>query len=201
MRVFWDRGYEGASLEDLTKAMGINPPSLYAAFGNKQELYRQAVDHYEGGPGSNSAKALEAPTAREAAEQFLRSAVELHTDPKNPGGCLVAYGSLVGGRDSEQLRRDMARRRVKIVDNFTQRFEVAKASGDLPPDCDAAALARQLAATVFGLAVLARDGASRKDLHQVIAVVLSQWPGSKEETRVPRRRRSIKGPGRTDVRT
>src|SRR5207245_2576808 len=95
LQVFWRKGYEGASLPDLTEAMGINRPSLYAAFGNKEELFRTVVIRYIEGPAAFVRKALDEPTARAAAERLLTGAVDLVTDPKNPRGCLLVQGALV----------------------------------------------------------------------------------------------------------
>src|SRR5947207_13461768 len=92
LKVFWRKGYEGASLPDLTAAMGINRPSLYAAFGNKEELFRKVIARYVDGPASFVRKALEAPTARVAAERLLSGAIALVTDPRNPRGCLLVQG-------------------------------------------------------------------------------------------------------------
>src|SRR5438094_9922303 len=89
LKVFWRKGYEGTSLPDLTKAMGINRPSLYAAFGNKEELFRKALDRYAEGPAAYAAEALNEPTARAVAELLLEGSVNLLTDPRNPRGCLV----------------------------------------------------------------------------------------------------------------
>src|SRR6266404_3298466 len=89
LAVFWRNGYEGASLPTLTKAMGINRPSLYAAFGNKEALFRKAVERYDRGPASYTYKALKQPTARKVVEALLKGIVALLTTPKNPGGCLM----------------------------------------------------------------------------------------------------------------
>src|SRR6478672_4047067 len=97
LRLFWQKGYEGASLSDLTEAMGINRPSLYAAFGNKEELFRKAFDRYAAGPASFWGEALKAPTARAVAEQLLRGCVAAQTDPEGPKGCLAVQGALSCG--------------------------------------------------------------------------------------------------------
>ncbi|MGC3988741.1 MAG: TetR/AcrR family transcriptional regulator [Chthoniobacteraceae bacterium] len=94
MRVFWSKGYVGASLSDLTEAMGINRPSLYAAFGNKESLFRLALEHYGKGPASFLQQALDQPTARKVAETILFLNVEMLTDPSTPGGCLSVRGAL-----------------------------------------------------------------------------------------------------------
>src|SRR5688500_8021169 len=105
LKVFWRMGYEGASLDDLTEAMRINRPSLYAAFGNKENLFRKALARYAQGPAGHVCKALEAPTARAVAEQMLRGTVDLLTDPRHPRGCLIVQGALACGEGSERIRR------------------------------------------------------------------------------------------------
>src|SRR5438094_4748444 len=97
LRIFWRKGYAGASLPDLTRAMGINRPSLYAAFGNKEMLFRKALDRYAEGPAAYVCEALREPTARAVVERLLRGAIKLLTDPSNPGGCLAVHGALACG--------------------------------------------------------------------------------------------------------
>lgn len=133
MRVFWAEGYEGASLAALTEAMGINRRSIYAAFGNKEELFRKAVDRYVQGPGAFVAPALELPTARQVAEAMLHGGVEAHTAPGCPRGCLLVQSALAAGPESEPVRRDLAERREAGVGALRARFEKAQAEGDLPP--------------------------------------------------------------------
>src|SRR2546426_4232070 len=89
LRIFWKKGYEGATLPDLTRAMGINRPSLYAAFGNKEALFRKAIDRYIEGPACHLGEALEEPTARKVVERFVRGSIDLVTDPRNPRGCFL----------------------------------------------------------------------------------------------------------------
>src|SRR6266571_4767093 len=105
LRVFWRKGYEGATLSDLTKAMGINRPSLYAAFGNKEDLFRKALDRYAQGPAAYVREALSKPTARAVAQALLGGTVDLLTDPRNPHGCLMVQGTLACGTPTESVRR------------------------------------------------------------------------------------------------
>src|SRR5271154_4917814 len=107
MKVFWRKGYEGASLTDLTKAMGINRPSLYAAFGDKEALFRKVLDCYEAGPAAYFSEALSQPTARAAVEQLLRGAVDVMTAPRNPRGCLLIQGVLTCSEHESDLRKDL----------------------------------------------------------------------------------------------
>src|SRR5207253_2318901 len=156
LQVFWRKGYEGASLSDLTGAMGINRPSLYAAFGGKEALFRQAVDRYVEGPGAHVRQALEEPTARAAVERVLRRTVDLLTDPGTPPGCLLVQGALTCGEADEPIRRELASRRATGGAALRTRFERAIAEGDLPAGADPADLARFVATVIWGLAVQAR---------------------------------------------
>ena len=112
--VFWRKGYEGASLPDLTEAMGINRPSLYAAFGNKESLFRKALDRYVEGPAAYVAKALKQPTAREVAETLFYGGIELLTNPKNPRGCLAVQSALACGEAAATIRDELASRRKTL---------------------------------------------------------------------------------------
>ena len=176
LRVFWRKGYEGTSLPDLTKAMRINRPSLYAAFGNKEDLFRKVVDRYDSGVAGYTREALERPTACEVVERLLEGAVDLLTDAQNPGGCLMVQGALAAGRAGEVARRELAGRRAAGVAALRRRFRRAIAEGDLPAGADAAVLARFVATAMQGMAVQAASGASRKELRRVGDMFLSAWP-------------------------
>src|SRR3954469_8714838 len=132
LRVFWHRGYEGATLADLTEAMGINRPSLYAAFGSKEELFRKALDRYAEGPAAGMREALNEPAARAVAERLLGGAIDLVTDQRNPRGGRVVQGALACGEAAEPIRRKLVARRVASEVAARQRFERARADGDLP---------------------------------------------------------------------
>lgn len=172
LNVFWAKGYEGASLADLTAAMGINPPSLYAAFGNKEGLFRQALDRYGARHGRFSAEALAAPTARETVERLLAGAVEMATTAGSPRGCLLVQGALSCGDDADPIKRELAQRRQAGEVGLRKRFERAKAEGDLPPESDAADLARYVTTVLQGMAVQAAGGAKRKDLQKVAEMAM-----------------------------
>ena len=133
MQVFWQKGYEGTSLDDLTRAMGINRPSMYATFGDKQALFRKALDRYAEGPASFVRQALEEKTARAAAEKIMRGTVEMVTCPKNPHGCLLVQGALAPGEASDAVCRNVRSRRELGVTLMSRRFKRAQAEGDLPP--------------------------------------------------------------------
>ena len=176
LAIFWRNGYEGASLPALTKAMGINRPSLYAAFGNKEALFRKAVERYDRGPAGYTYKALKRPTAREVVEALLKGIIELLTTPKNPGGCLIVQGALACGKNANHVRLDLASRRAAGVAAMRRRFQRAIDEGDLPATADAQGLARFVATVMHGLAVQAASGATRKELLRVRDMVLRMWP-------------------------
>jgi AcrR family transcriptional regulator len=175
LRVFWRKGYEGASLPDLTKAMRINRPSLYGAFGNKEALFRKALDRYIEGPAAYIREALEEPTARSVAERLLRGAIDLLSDPRNPRGCLMVQGALACGEAAESIRRELVSRRVAGEVALRKRFERARAEGDLPADADPADLARYVVTVIRGMAVQAAGGASREELRRVASMALRAW--------------------------
>jgi AcrR family transcriptional regulator len=176
LSVFWCKGYEGSSMPDLTKAMGVSSPSLYAAFGSKEGLFLKVLERYESGPSSYGAKALKAPTARAVAEQLLAGAVELHGNARNPRGCLVVQSALACSDAADTVRRQLIALRVAKEDAVCRRLKRAKAEGDLPADSDPAALARYLRTVIYGMAVQAASGASRKDLRLVADIALRAWP-------------------------
>lgn len=176
MRLFWAEGYEGTTLAELTAVMGINRRSLYAAFGNKEELFRKAVDRYVEGPGAFVGPALQLPTAREVAATMLHDAVDAHTAPGCPRGCLLVQSALAAGPDGEPVRRDLAERREAGVRALRARFDRAQAEGDLSPAADPEALARYVATVGEGLAVQAAGGVGRQHLHRVVDQALSTWP-------------------------
>jgi AcrR family transcriptional regulator len=182
MRLFWAKSYEGTSVADLTKTLGISRPSLYAAFGDKQSLFRAALERYAAGPAGYVAAALAKPTAREVAEQLLRGAADLQASSRNPGGCLTVSGAIASGDEGDPVRQALNAHRTAGVALLRRRFEKAKAEHDLPKDSDAAALAHFLAAVVYGMAVLASGGASRKELEQVIRTAMKAWPARSEDS-------------------
>src|SRR5262245_12831015 len=176
MAVFWRRGYEGATLDELTAAMGISRPSLYAAFGGKEQLFRRALDRYVRGPAGYVREAMARPTAREAAEALLAGTVALLTEPGNPAGCLVVQGALACGEAAESVRRELAAVRVSGLHLIRKRLERARRDGDLPEGIDCGDLARYLTTVVHGLAVQAAGGATRKQLRRVADLAMQVWP-------------------------
>jgi AcrR family transcriptional regulator len=176
LKVFWRKGYEGTSLPDLTAAMGINRPSLYAAFGNKEALFRQALDRYAEGPAAYVRAAVEAPTAREVAERLLNGAVDLLTKPGNPKGCLMVQGALTCAEESNSVRQELSARRAASEALIRKRFKRAKTEGDLPAKADAAELARFVVTVIRGMAVEAAGGAGRRELSKVARMAMRAWP-------------------------
>ena len=176
MTVFWSKGYEGTSLSDLTEAMGINRPSLYAAYGNKQELFRKALERYGEGPSSYEREALTQPTAREVAEGLLRGAADVQTDPQTPAGCLAVLGTTYCADDSSPIGKIVIAFRLAGQAAIRERFERARAEGDLPVGADPKELTDYIGTVVCGMAVQAATGATRKDLERVIELTMRAWP-------------------------
>jgi AcrR family transcriptional regulator len=174
--VFWKRGYAGASLPELTRAMGINRPSLYAAFGNKEQLFRKALDRYQTGPNSFLTEALRQPTARAVVEAVFSGFVRMQRDRDNPRGCLIVSGALACGAEAEAVRRELAQLRQAAVTALRERFQRAVREGDLPAGTDCATLARYVATVLNGLAVQAASGATEKELRRVSAMAMRAWP-------------------------
>jgi len=176
LRVFWSKGYEGASMADLTEAMGITRPSLYAAFGNKEALFHKALDLYEAEKLAYTRVALEQPTARGVAECFMRGALEMQTSQCNPKGCLGVISAVACGAEADSIRADVITRRASSQAALVERFELAKRNGDLPSHVDVSGLTSYLYALLQGMAVQAGSGASRADLERLVETSLAMWP-------------------------
>src|ERR1700731_1030751 len=174
--VFWRKGYEGTSLSDLTKAMGINRPSLYAAFGDKENLFRRVLDHYAEGPASYSHAALAEPTSRAVVERLLYGTADMLTAPRNPHGCLWVQGALACGNGADPVRKELISRRMAGEAALRQRLNRARIDGDLPPDANPTSLARYIVIVIQGMSVQAAGGASRAELRHVIDIALHSWP-------------------------
>jgi AcrR family transcriptional regulator len=178
MEVFWERGYEGTSISELTRAMGINSPSLYAAFGSKEELFREAVTLYDAMEGSVTERALERePTARAAVEAMLRANADMYADPANPAGCMVVLGTISWTPDNEAVRTFLAELRDKPAVLMRARLERALDAGELSPGTNVQALADYYNTVLEGLSIQSRDGASREAMHAIIDCAMAAWDG------------------------
>ena len=175
MLIFWRKGFEGTSLADLTEAMGINRPSLYAAFGNKEELFLKVLDRY-GEQLCIVRQALAEPTAKQVAHKLLHGLAEAQTDAKTPRGCLNINGALVCGSDAEKIRDALAARRAAGEAQLCERFKQAQTEGDLPPWAKPDQLARYISAVSQGMAVQAASGTDVKALKQIAEMALKAWP-------------------------
>jgi AcrR family transcriptional regulator len=172
MEVFWRHGYEGTTIAELTAAMGINPPSLYAAFGSKEGLLKAALDHYSAKRAEFMCQVLAAPTARKVVELLLLRIADLQTDPANPPGCLLVAGGLACGAGAKNVPFELASRRAQTEEQLRDRFVRAKNEGDLAAEADPVALARYVSAVIAGMGVLATSGSDRDELRQVALVSL-----------------------------
>jgi len=175
MEVFWKRGFEGASLNDLTDAMGINPPSLYAAFGDKEHLFLEAVERYQA-KRDDECPYADAPTAREAIEQLLTYAATESTRTSNPRGCLMVMAATTSSASSPRLQAALAQRRAESRTCLKARIDRGLAESELPRGTDTAALADFYHAIVAGMSLQARDDASRKSLLAIVKAAMHAWP-------------------------
>ena len=174
--VFRRQGFEGTSLTDLTSAMGINRPSLYAEFGNKERLFRKALERYRSECPVFGAGVFAETSARGVAERLLYASVDQQTDGSHPPGCLVTSGALLCSDEHVSVRQALADARENAQASLQRRFEMASLEGDLPADADPACLARYLMTVVHGMAVMAASGASRNALRDVAAFAMRAWP-------------------------
>jgi AcrR family transcriptional regulator len=178
MTVFWRSGYEGASLTNLTEAMGINSPSLYACFGSKEGLFKAVLQRYDERRNTFMTQVTAAPTAAAVAERFLYGVADFvaATGGRNPPGCLMLQGGISCGDDT--IPDMLAKHRAEKEAMLRARFEQAKKLGDLPKTSDPAALARYLSVMANGICVQAAAGASTKELREVATIALANWPGA-----------------------
>ncbi|SEG92263.1 transcriptional regulator, TetR family [Actinacidiphila yanglinensis] len=183
--VFWRQGYSGTSLSDLTRAMGISRPSLYGAFGTKEETFKLAVERYARIDMAYVTTALAAPTAYETAGRYLRDNVDAVTTPGKPAGCLSIQGGLSASPDDDRVVRYLAERRADGEARFAARFAQAITDGDLPASENPAALAKYVSTVSAGLAVQAAAGVARDDLHRVVDRALLAFPRRPEAEALP----------------
>ncbi len=174
--LFWRHGFEGTSVSALTQAMGINTPSLYAAFGDKETLFRKALERYLQKPASYLPRALTERTARRAVEKLFRGAIDMVMNPRHPDGCLLVHGALVSGPSSDDIRKELSARRGRAEAAIRRRFQQAIRDGDLPKHVNAAKLARFVATVIWGMSVQAAGGATRAQLQQIADSAMAAWP-------------------------
>ncbi|MFG2751375.1 TetR/AcrR family transcriptional regulator [Streptomyces xanthophaeus] len=175
MLTFWEHGYEATSIAELTAALGIGAPSLYAAFGDKRKLFDEVVVVYGGRYAHFAAVALaEEPTARAAVERVLREAAEIYTDPAHPRGCMVINAAV--NTTSREVAEALRERREATMAMFETRIAADVAAGVLPADTDVRALARYTAAVLQGMSQQSRDGASREELEALARRAVLAWP-------------------------
>ncbi len=178
VEVFWRQGYEGTTLDDLTSAMNISRPSLYAAFGNKEATFKQAVKRYAAVDMAYINDAIDQPTARAVAEEYLRSNVKAITEPDRPAGCLSIQGGLSGSSEDQRIVSFLNDSRNEGESRFAERFQRAIDEGDLPASENPRELAKYLATVTAGLAVQAAAGASRAELGPIAERALLAFPGA-----------------------
>lgn len=176
MLVFWEHGYEGASTAALTTAMRISTTSMYAAFGNKQELFRKALKRYTEGPSAYLARALEEPTALGVATAILAGTVRTTTRPAHPHGCLGVQGALSTSDSGQEVRALLVDWRTDGYSRIRERFQRAVDDGDLPPRTDPGLLARYVTTVGYGIAVQAASGVGREELQELADAALRNWP-------------------------
>jgi TetR/AcrR family transcriptional regulator, copper-responsive repressor len=177
MHVFWERGYEAASISDLTSAMGITPPSLYTAFGDKEQLFLEAIERYALGYGSAGARALvEEPSARGAIERWLTEAANELTQPCHPKGCMVVMAATNCSAAAERVQDALLLRRTEAIANVGRRIQGGIDDGELPPDTDASDLANFYATIYQGMSMQAKDGATHESLMATVRTAMRSWP-------------------------
>ncbi|MET7745614.1 TetR/AcrR family transcriptional regulator [Streptomyces sp. NPDC005385] len=176
MLVFWKHGYEGASTATLTSAMGISTTSMYAAFGNKEKLFRKALERYTEGPSAYLARALEEPTALGVAGAILAGTIRTTTRPANPNGCLGVQSALTTSDAGREVRDLLVAWRNDGYTRVRARFQHAVDEGDLPEQTDPGLLARYLTTFAYGIAVQAASGVGRDELQEMADAALHSWP-------------------------
>ncbi|PIO96926.1 TetR/AcrR family transcriptional regulator [Pleomorphomonas carboxyditropha] len=174
--VFWRKGYEGTSFEDLTQATGVARPGLYAAFGNKEALFLKVLDRYEATYVAFMREALGEPHARDVVRRILEGNAIVHTLDGESRGCLGINGAMACSDEGEPVRQELVRRRAASEAALRDRLERARREGDLPADADSTVLAAYVMTIGQGMAVQAKAGAPRQKLDAIAAHVLATWP-------------------------
>ncbi|MFE3270035.1 TetR/AcrR family transcriptional regulator [Streptomyces sp. NPDC059215] len=170
--VFWEHGYEGASLAQLTTAMGVSRSSMYATFGSKDELFTKIIDRYYLGDAAYTAAALDEPTVRDVVREYLHRNVDAITSPDHPRGCLVVGSALRCGPENSAIAADLAERRRTTTRALQHRFEQGRRDGDTTFTLTPAELAQYISTISEGLSVRAASGVSRDELHAIVDISL-----------------------------
>ncbi len=178
MAVFCEKGYEGTSFEDLTRATGVARPGLYAAFGNKESLLFKAIDRYDAEYITYLREALAEPKVHDAVRRFFEGSIEVQTLGGVGRGCAVMNSALACSSEAEPIRQELIARQKMSEDAWRVRFERGLREGDLPPSTDCAMLANYLMAVNQGLGIQAKAGAPKETLRAVAEYVLSTWPSA-----------------------
>jgi AcrR family transcriptional regulator len=178
LKVFWARGYEGASMAELTEALGINKPSIYAAFGNKEELFRKALARYTTGPVAFVGEAMKEPTAKLAVEKLLTQAADFFSDKNTPNGCMIVQGALTCGQGAQVIQQELIAYRAYFEVSINKRLDLGKEQGDLPQHTSTKQLAKYIATIHQGMSVQATSGATREELKEIVEMALKNWPAS-----------------------
>ncbi|CAB3966264.1 TetR family transcriptional regulator [Burkholderia cenocepacia] len=177
MEVFWRLGYEGASMADLTAAMGIASPSLYAAFGSKEALFRLALEHYSATEGREIWGGVEqAGSAHDAVRNYLMDTARVFTRRSKPAGCLIVLSALHPAERSDTVRQTLIAMRERTVEHLRERLRQGVATGEIAAQANLDAIARYYVTVQQGMSIQARDGASRRDLEAVAQAALAAWP-------------------------
>jgi AcrR family transcriptional regulator len=177
MLLFWQHGYEATSVSDLTKAMGITPPSLYTAFGDKKQLFLEAVQLYTSGAVTSDSIMNEAPTAREAAVGLLQASAVGFTGESTPAGCLLASSAISCSAAAADVQKALRDIRIHTENRLQRKIVEDRSMLRLKPKIDAGALAGHIMAVIQGMSTLARDGATREKLLSVASAAMLAWPG------------------------
>jgi AcrR family transcriptional regulator len=177
LRVFRERGYEGTSMTDLQKALGgLSPPSLYAAFGSKEDLFKEAVALHMSEARARVTRVLEdAPDTRAAIEGMLRAAVLATTEPGEPRGCLLVQGALACSSSSADMVQYLQEQRRETHRTLSKRLKSGVTAGDVPAGTDIAAVASFYTTLIHGIAIQARDGATRPSLMAAVDCAMAAW--------------------------
>jgi AcrR family transcriptional regulator len=186
MEVFWEKGFESASISDLTEAMGINPPSLYAAFGDKEQLFLAAMESYNKSRGDQCPYSDE-PTARGAVERLLTYMARELTEGSHPRGCMMMMAAATSANSSPGLQKALSEKRVAARDCLKARIRKGMEQGDVPRDADPASLADFYSTILTGMSMLARDGASRKSLLATVERAMLLFPKAPQAAKRKRR--------------